>query len=206
MISPEPASNGADEDIPQLIAPDDDLSVHLVPLRRRHLRAVLRIESQVYPRPWSLPLFMSELNLRTSRAYIAARVGGVIVGYAGIMLAGEEAHVTTIAVDPAWQRHKIGSRLMARLVRATMEQGAQHLTLEVRMSNVGAQTMYRQFGFEPAGVRKNYYAETNEDALIMWAYDLRSPVATARLAAIEAGIPGQTIDGASPPDPGRLEP
>ncbi|MDQ2725574.1 MAG: ribosomal protein S18-alanine N-acetyltransferase [Actinomycetota bacterium] len=204
-LSPGARPGGAGEDIPLLRAPDNDLTVHLVPLRRRHLRSVLRIEAQVYPRPWSLPLFMSELNLRTSRAYIAARVEGVIVGYAGIMLAGEEAHVTTIAVDPAWQRHKVGSRLMARLVRSAMEQGARHLTLEVRMSNLGAQAMYRRFGFEPAGVRKNYYAETKEDALIMWAYDLHSPVATARLAAIEVGIPGGTIDGASPPDPGRLE-
>ncbi len=201
-LLPEPGSRGADEDIAPVIAPDDDLLVHLVPLRRRHLRSVLRIESQVYPRPWSLPLFMSELNLRTSRVYVAARVEGVIVGYAGIMLAGEEAHVTTIAVDPAWQRHKIGSRLMARLVHATMGQGARHLTLEVRMSNLGAQAMYRRFGFEPAGVRKNYYAETNEDALIMWAYDLNSPAATARLAALEASIPGQTIDDASPTDAG----
>src|SRR6516225_9023071 len=61
------------------------LEVHLVPMRRRHLRAVLRIETQVYPRPWSLPLFMSELNLRTSRAYYVARVDGNVVGYAGLM-------------------------------------------------------------------------------------------------------------------------
>ena len=194
----------AGEDIAQPPVGDDDLTVHLVPLRRRHLRSVLRIESQVYPRPWSLPLFMSELNLRTSRVYIAARIEGLIVGYAGIMLAGEEAHVTTIAVDPAWQRHKIGTRLMARLVRSTVAQGSQHLTLEVRMSNLGAQAMYRRFGFEPAGVRKNYYAETNEDALIMWAYHLDGPAAAARLAAIEGAIPGGTIDDASPPDPGRL--
>jgi ribosomal-protein-alanine N-acetyltransferase len=204
-LLPGSGPGGTGEDIAQPPLPDDALTVHLVPLRRRHLRSVLRIESQVYPRPWSLPLFMSELNLRTSRVYIAARVGGLIVGYAGIMLAGEEAHVTTIAVDPAWQRHKIGSRLMARLVRSTMAQGSRHLTLEVRMSNVGAQFMYRRFGFEPAGVRKNYYAETNEDALVMWAYNLDSPDAIARLAAIEAAIPGGTIDEASPPDGGTPE-
>src|SRR6202163_1481600 len=80
--------------------------VQLVPMRRRHLRSVLRIEAQVYPRPWSLPLFMSELNLRTSRVYCVARVGGVTVGYAGLMLAAGDAHVTTIAVDPAWHRNK----------------------------------------------------------------------------------------------------
>src|SRR6266849_8613874 len=79
--------------------------VQLVPMRRRHLRSVLRIESQVYPRPWSLPLFMSELNLRNSRAYYVARVGGTVVGYAGLMLTGDEAHITTIAVDTMCHQH-----------------------------------------------------------------------------------------------------
>ena len=141
------------------------LEVHLVPMRRRHLRSVLKIEAQVYPRPWSLPLFMSELNLRNSRAYYVARVGGTVVGYAGLMLVGEDAHVTTIAVDPAWHRHKIGSRLLLNLARESAERGAAHLTLEVRVSNSGAQAMYRKFGFNPAGVRKNYYVETNEDVI-----------------------------------------
>src|SRR5579859_2179327 len=133
------------------------IEVHLVPMRRRHLRSVLRIEAQVYPRPWSLPLFMSELNLRTSRVYTVARVSGSVVGYAGLMLTGEDAHVTTIAVDPAWHRHKIGSRLLVNLLHQGLARGAKHVTLEVRVSNSGAQAMYRAFGFRPAGIRKNYY-------------------------------------------------
>lgn len=168
------------------------LEVHLVPMRRRHLRSVLKIEAQVYPRPWSLPLFMSELNLRNSRAYYVARVGGTVVGYAGLMLIGEDAHVTTIAVDPAWHRHKIGSRLLLNLARESAARGATHLTLEVRVSNSAAQAMYRKFGFRPSGVRKNYYVETNEDALVMWADDIHQPEYQARLARIEAGIPGTT--------------
>jgi ribosomal-protein-alanine N-acetyltransferase len=171
-----------------------DLEVHLVPLRRRHLRSVLRIEAQVYPRPWSLPLFMSELNLRTSRHYVAARIGGVIVGYGGLMFSGDEAHVTTIAVDPAWHRHQVGTRLMLNLARTSIRRGARHLTLEVRVSNAAAQAMYRRFGFETAGVRKNYYAETNEDALVMWAYHIDSASYADRLAAIESGINGTTVD------------
>jgi ribosomal-protein-alanine N-acetyltransferase len=171
-----------------------DLNVHLVPLRRRHLRAVLRIEAQVYPRPWSLPLFMSELNLRSSRHYVAARVGGVVVGYGGLMFNADEAHVTTIAVDPAWHRNQIGTRLMLNLARSSVMHGARHLTLEVRVSNTAAQAMYRRFGFETAGVRKNYYAETNEDALVMWAYDIDALAYADRLAALEAGIGGTTVD------------
>jgi [ribosomal protein S18]-alanine N-acetyltransferase len=169
------------------------LEVHLVPMRRRHLRSVLRIEAQVYPRPWSLPLFMSELNLRTSRVYCVARVEGVAVGYAGLMLAAGDAHVTTIAVDPAWHRNKIGSRLLLNLAREARARGAKHLTLEVRVSNSAAQAMYRLFGFHPAGIRKNYYVETNEDALIMWADDIDAPDYQARLADIEEHIPGTTI-------------
>jgi len=167
--------------------------VHLVPMRRRHLRSVLRIEAQVYPRPWSLALFMSELGLRTTRTYIVARVDGVVVGYAGLMLVGEDAHVTTIAVDPAWHRHKIGTRLLMQLAREGLRRGARNLTLEVRVSNDAAQGMYHQFGFRPAGVRKNYYVETNEDALVMWAEDIDTPDYRDRLQRIEARVPGTTV-------------
>jgi ribosomal-protein-alanine N-acetyltransferase len=161
-------------------------------MRRRHLRAVLRIEAQVYPRPWSLSLFVSELALRTSRLYTVARVDGMVAGYAGVMFAGEDAHVTTIAVDPGWHRHKIGTRLLLHLTRSSAERGARHLTLEVRVSNTAAQTMYRSFGFRPAGIRRNYYVETNEDALVMWADDIDTEEFRQRLDAIEAGITGTT--------------
>jgi [ribosomal protein S18]-alanine N-acetyltransferase len=175
-------------------APDpEELEVHLLPMRRRHLRSVLRIEAQVYPRPWSLSLFVSELALRSSRAYYVARVEGSVVGYSGLMFAGDDAHVTTIAVDPAWHRHKLGTRLLLNLAQEARRRGAHHLTLEVRVSNKGAQALYRNFGFRPAGIRKNYYVETNEDALVMWADDIDSPEYGARLARLEQTIPGTTV-------------
>ena len=101
--------------------PERDLALHvqLVPMRRRHLRSVLRIESQVYPRPWSLSLFMSELAPRSTRAYLVARVEGSVVGYAGLMMTGDDGHVTTIAVDPVWHRHKIGTRLLLAVATPT---------------------------------------------------------------------------------------
>jgi ribosomal-protein-alanine N-acetyltransferase len=170
-----------------------DVEVTLTTMRRRHLRSVLRIEAQVYPRPWSLGLFVSELALRGSRAYFVARVGPLVVGYAGLMLVAGEGHVTTIAVDPAWHRLKIGTRLMAALARAAVERGATALTLEVRLTNEAAQNLYRQFGFVPAGVRKNYYAESNEDAIVMWADDVDTDDYAARLDRIEAAIPGRTL-------------
>jgi ribosomal-protein-alanine N-acetyltransferase len=174
--------------------PDVDAPVvHIQPMRRRHLRAVLRIEQQVYPRPWSSSLFMSELALRSTRAYYVARTGRELVGYAGLMMTLDEAHVTTIAVDPRRHRGKIGTRMLLVLVREAIARGATAVTLEVRMSNVGAQDLYRRFGFTPVGVRKNYYQEVNEDALVMWAHEVDQPEYGALLDSIERLLPGATV-------------
>ncbi len=167
--------------------------VHVVPMRRRHVRSILRIEEQVYPRPWSMSLFLSEMALRATRAYFVARVGRDVVGYAGLMMTGEDGHVTTIAVDPRWQRHKIGTRLMLALAREALARGARNLTLEVRLSNRAAQDLYRQFEFAPVGVRKNYYHETNEDALVMWSHNVDADEYRDLLDRLEAEIPGDTL-------------
>jgi ribosomal-protein-alanine N-acetyltransferase len=169
------------------------LEVRITAMRRRHLRSVLRIENEVYPRPWSLGLFMSELAMRNGRIYLVARVGPTVVGYAGLLFSVDDGHVTTIAVDPAWQRAKIGTRLLVELSRRAIADGAKNLTLEVRVSNDGAQAMYKQFGYAPAGVRKGYYIETNEDAIVMWVHDVDLPAYSERLDAIAATIPGTTI-------------
>jgi ribosomal-protein-alanine N-acetyltransferase len=167
--------------------------VRISPMRRRHLRAVLRIEAQVYPRPWSLGLFMSELALKTTRVYLVARVGGAVVGYCGLMITGSDGHVTTVAVAPEWQRRSVATRLLLALTVAAADHGCTGLTLEVRAGNAGAQTLYRAFGFAPAGVRKGYYTETNEDAIVMWAHDIDLEAHRRRLDAIAASIPGSTV-------------
>jgi ribosomal-protein-alanine N-acetyltransferase len=166
--------------------------IDIVSMRRRHLRPVLRIESQVYPRPWSLGAFLSELAQRTSRVYVVAKERGSVVGFAGLMVTLDEGHITTIAVDPVEQRKGIGARLLLTLSRAAIARGCRGMTLEVRVSNEPAQAMYRRFGYAPAGIRKGYYAETNEDALVMWAHDADLPEYTARLDAIEAALSGST--------------
>ena len=169
------------------------LEVAIVDMRRRHLRSVLRIESSVYPRPWSLGLFASELSMKGSRSYRVAKVGSSVVGYAGLMHVAGEAHVTTLAVDPAWHRCQVGTRLLLALAHTARAWGCTGLTLEVRMGNGAAQDLYRRFGFAPAGVRKGYYAETGEDALVMWAHDVDGPDYGERLRAIEDGIVGTTV-------------
>jgi [ribosomal protein S18]-alanine N-acetyltransferase len=172
---------------------DVPLHVTVTPLRRRHLRSVLKIETQVYPRPWSLGLFMSELALKTTRVYLAAKVGGQVVGYAGLMVTGSDGHVTTVAVDPEWQRQGVATRLLLGLTRAAVARGCTGLTLEVRVGNEAAQELYRTFGFAPAGIRKGYYTETNEDAIVMWAHDVDLADHRERLDAISARVQGTTV-------------
>lgn len=166
------------------------LEVEIVPMRRRHMPAVLRIEAKVYPRPWSPGLFLSELAQKGSRAYLVARHKGRVVGYAGVMILGDEGHVTNIAVDPDVHRHRIGTRLMLGLVGASIERGVASMTLEVRRANTGAQTMYRRFGFQTVGVRRGYYVETGEDAYIMWAEEVQHTAYERRLAQIRADLDG----------------
>jgi [ribosomal protein S18]-alanine N-acetyltransferase len=165
------------------------LAIDLQPMRRRHVPQVLDIERRVYPRPWTMTLFLSEIVQRSTRFYIVARVRRRVVGYAGLMVFGDEAHVTNIAVDPDVHRRKVAARLLFALITEARRRGASACTLEVRVANHAAQGLYHQFGFAPVGIRKNYYAETGEDALIMWAEGLQAPAYAERLAALAARIP-----------------
>jgi ribosomal-protein-alanine N-acetyltransferase len=103
--------------------------------------------------------------------------------------------VTNIAVEPEQHRRKIGTRLLYELVREAQRMGATAVSLEVRASNWAAQRLYGHFGFRPVGVRKGYYQETNEDALVMWTDDIRTPEYDRLLA----GIIDQVPEGLRPP-------
>jgi len=158
-------------------------------MRRRHLKGVMSIERQVYPRPWSPNLFLSEMSELRNRMYLVARINREVVGYGGIMCYGDEAHVTTIAVDPEHHRRKIGTRIMYELVQEAVRMGARAVSLEVRVSNWGAQRLYSRFGFRPVGIRKNYYQETGEDAVVMWVDAVRSPEYRGQLDRIIEQVP-----------------
>lgn len=157
-------------------------------LRRRDLGAVLRIERRVFPEPWSPQIFASELALRRGRIYRAARVGRELVGYFGVMVVDDEAHVTTLAVAPSRQGRGLGTILMLEIVAASLEAGATTLSLEVAAHNERAQALYRRFGLSPIGVRKNYYPATGEDAIVMQVKDLGSEAYARRLALIEGRL------------------
>ena len=158
-------------------------------MRRRHLRGVMAIERQVYTRPWSPNLFISELAETANRCYLVARLDREVVGYGGLICYGEEAHVTNIAVDPQQHRRRIGTRLLHDLLLNAVDMDAQAVSLEVRVSNWGAQRLYGRFGFHPVGVRRNYYQELNEDALIMWVDGIRGPEYQGRLRGLMEQVP-----------------
>jgi ribosomal-protein-alanine N-acetyltransferase len=171
--------------------------VMLEPMHRRDLRrGVMAIEAVSYPRPWSLGVFESELaQVRSgARRYLVARRaedqgperrGGRIVGYAGLWFNADEAHVTNVAVRPTEQRSGVATGLLLALADAAIARGCAAWTLEVRVSSVGAQELYRRFGFNPAGVRARYY-ENTEDAIVMWCNDIQSVEYRALLDSIRA--------------------
>lgn len=152
------------------------------PMRRRDLTAIQVIERQVYPQPWSVNVFANEIEMakQGQRYYIVAHRAGHLVGYAGMMLVADEAHITNVATDPIRQREGIGRRLLAELAWEARKRRCTGLTLEVRISNVAAQGLYHQFGFEPAGIRQRYY-ENVEDAIVMWCHQIDGPDYAIRL-------------------------
>lgn len=168
--------------------PHKRIDIDLARMRRRDLRRVLVIEGQVYPRPWSRSLFLSELAQRHSRSYLVARHEGQVVGYAGMMFTRKEAHVTNIAVDPELHGLSIGTRLLLALVTEAVARNCDTISLEVRVSNGVAQTLYEKFGFSVEGVRRGYYVETNEDAFLMVAEDVLSTDYRLRLQAIRESV------------------
>lgn len=116
-----------------------------------------------------------------------------VVGYAGLWLSLDEAHITTIASAPEVRRRGVGELLLNGLIDLSEELGARFLTLEVRVSNTGAQQLYLKYGFEVRGKRPRYYTDNNEDALIMWTHDIASADYQARLQRLRTAL-AQRLD------------
>ncbi len=163
--------------------------ITLEPMRRRHLSRMMPIERAAYPKSWKRSVFESELSqiAQGSRHYMVAKRGRDVVGYAGLWFTpdpdGDQAHVTNIAVAESARRSGVATTLLVSLARTAIARGCASWTLEVRISSTGAQDLYRTFGFEAAGVRKNYYDNT-EDAIVMWCHDIRSPEYAERLRTL----------------------
>ncbi|MBM7705084.1 ribosomal protein S18-alanine N-acetyltransferase [Metabacillus iocasae] len=129
---------------------------------------VVEIEHQSFATPWSREAFYNELVNNQFSTYIVMEENEKVVGYCGTWIVVDEAHITNIALLPAYRGKGLGELLLNNVINLVKEMGAISMTLEVRISNYTAQSLYRKLGFEPGGIRKNYYSDNNEDALVMW--------------------------------------
>ena len=143
--------------------------VELRRLEMRDLNAIERIERASYPTPWSRSMFASELAKPSSICLGAFDLEtDELAGYLVISRYVDAWHVMNIAVAPQHRRQGIATTLLERLFEVTAGRGRRGYTLEVRISNVGAVALYGRLGFKPRGVRRGYYTDNREDALIMW--------------------------------------
>jgi ribosomal-protein-alanine N-acetyltransferase len=131
------------------------------------LRAVEEIERESFTTPWPPHAYRSELETNRLAFYVVARFGEQVVGFAGMWLMVDEAHITTFAVRKTWRRQGVGERLLLAILDYARARGAREATLEVRPSNHPARRLYEKFGFALVGIRPRYYSDDNEDALIM---------------------------------------
>ena len=143
-----------------------DLIVRLA--EERDIIPMAEMDILCFSAPWSEESFRKEITDNHLAFYIVAEISGRMVGYAGLWGIVDEGHITNVAVHPDFRRKGIGEALITVLLSHTRENGILSHTLEVRASNDAAISLYLKFGFVPAGLRKNYYEDNGEDAIIMW--------------------------------------
>lgn len=138
------------------------------PMRVTDLDEVMDIEQASFTTPWSRGAYHRELTANGYATYLVGRIGGRVVAYGGMWVILDEAHITNIAVHPDWRNLGVGRRMMAALERKAADLGAARITLEVRVSNLPARHLYEKLGYRATGLRRDYYTDTHEDAIVMW--------------------------------------
>jgi len=153
----------------------DNRWAHYIVLRDKHVTEEHAAVSHDPEKPRRSRLF--PLSLLPSRPIVTASSPDLasIIGFAGLWLMVDEAHITTIAMHPGNRRLGLGEFMLASLIDISYDIGAKWVTLEVRVSNYTAQNLYRKYGFREAGLRHRYYSDNQEDALIMWTDEINSP-------------------------------
>jgi [ribosomal protein S18]-alanine N-acetyltransferase len=144
------------------------------PMRLADVSAVHEIERLSFSTPWPAYAFEQEITANRLARYIVARAGSRVVGFAGLWLMVDEAHITTFGVHPDWRRRGVGRRMLVTLFDLAWELRAARMTLEVRVGNLAAQALYAELGFAIAGRRVAYYTDDGEDALVMTTPGLAS--------------------------------
>jgi len=164
----------------------------IAPMSNADVRAVLQIEALSFSTSWPPSAFASELNDNKLAHYFVGRVGtgaqSQVVSYAGIWVILEDAHITTIAVHPDWRGKRYGEATLVYLLREAIDRGASWITLEARESNTVAHALYRKYGFSTVATRRAYYSDNGENAVVMWAGNLRGELYQNRLAALESAL------------------
>ena len=174
------------------------------PMRLADLPDVQAIEQASFTTPWPPHAYRSEIESNRLSTYLVARYGDTLVGYAGMWLMVDEAHITTFAIHPAWRRRRIGERLLLSLLDLAVDRRAREATLEVRLSNLAARRLYEKYGFRPVGLRPNYYSDDREDALVMTTETLDSQRMRARIARLRNAL--DESPAPAPPDAYGPEP
>lgn len=147
---------------------DTGLEGHVRPMRIEDLSSVLAIEQVSFSTPWSIHSFATELRDNDYARYHCLEVEGQVIGYMGLWFILDEGHITNVAIVPSRRGQRWGEFLMRSVMHKMALEGMERVTLEVRVSNDPARRLYERLGFKTAGIRKRYYVDTQEDALIMW--------------------------------------
>lgn len=138
-------------------------------MKLEDIDGVYNVEKSCFPDPWSKESFKKEIQNKLAK-YLVAQIEDKVVGYVGAWFVIDEAHITNVAVSPEYRGQKIGDKIVKSLIDECRENKIKAMTLEVRVSNIVAQNLYKKYGFKLAGVRKEYYSDNKEDALIMWKH------------------------------------
>ena len=144
--------------------------IEIIPMTEAHIDGVLAVEEATFSIPWTRSDFEREVRENAMAIYYVAVKDGKIVGYAGMWHIITEGHITNVGVLEEVRGLGIGSMLMEKLLEEAAEKRMTGMTLEVRISNAPAQALYHKYGFQTEGIRKRYYPDTKEDALIMWKF------------------------------------
>ncbi|WP_193432240.1 ribosomal protein S18-alanine N-acetyltransferase [Caenibacillus caldisaponilyticus] len=142
--------------------------IHLRTMTLEDIDQVLHVERSSFSNPWTREAFENELRHNRFATYFVAEDGDRIVGYCGVWVILDESHITNIAVLPEYRGLKIGETLLRKAMLFAKLKRAKQMSLEVRVSNHIAQNLYRKLGFKDGGIRKGYYSDNHEDALVMW--------------------------------------
>jgi [ribosomal protein S18]-alanine N-acetyltransferase len=174
----------------ELTRPDPDFPrrMQIDKMVQDDLPTVLRIETLSFSTAWPPNAFANEIRDNKLAHYFVGRLDGRIVAYGGIWVILEDSHVTTIAVHPDQRGFKLGEEMLLRLLDEAIAQGASWITLEVRESNEAAQKLYRKYGFTTVSTRRGYYSDNGENALVMWAGNLKGELYAARLAVLRRAL------------------